>query len=175
MSTGLFLWLARKEFITKGLMVEAIEGADKTDLRSVQDLAKTRGFVYHADDSLGNMGFGTRWDPADEEIIISGPSENISVPAMSHEMGHVRVFKARLAKGKKPMVLDIEKNWLNRKLGTMSFYEYFMEKDAWDRCGYLHSPTAGLALKRYRLRALVSIFDTTALVLIIWLVLKVVL
>ena len=161
--------------MTRGLMVEAVEDADKTDLKGVQVLAKTGGFVYHADGSLGNMGFGTKWDPVDKEVIISGPSENISMPVISHEMGHVRAFKERLAKGKKPMILDIEKNWFNRKLGTMSFYEYFMEKDAWDRCGYLHSLTARLALRRYRLRALVSIFDTTALVLIIWLALKVVL
>ena len=156
------MWIAGK---VKTQFIDSVESGPKADVGGIvrKLLMRETKMEYLVDDALGNLGTYVKWDADEKHAVIVGPSENISLPIIAHEMGHARSFIERDSKGKRPIALDVRRSQLHLKIGTMSFYEYFAERDAWSRCGYSQYQQATLALRLYLLRAFVAIVDTSLL------------
>lgn len=158
-----FLYLAHKR--KQRFEISVDQGEKINNIEAIELVRKESGMMYEPIVGTAITKMSAFWDALDQMVIISGPAENISLPLLMHEIGHGRVYVDRIAAGKKFMAINISKNKLLMKLATMSFYEYFTEKEAWVAGHYgVRSDIPSLALQHYAARALVSIADTALMI-----------
>lgn len=170
---GVFIsaWLVkRRAFMFREDAYFKIERGLKIDLAQAhKEVAGIKNCVYMPGD---DQEFGVSWGHTKKLILVTGPRNNISHPAIAHEMGHARIYRQNLDRCGKPLAVDYSKSYVMAKLAVMFWYEYRVERKAWLLSEYWNTSFSSTALNYYGLMALWNDLDVAGFVLFLALLVK---